>query len=402
MRDFSPPGRPTLRRPIESRERHSRRAALVTFCMNQEHRRIRVAIVFGGRTAEHEVSLQSAKNIVEAIDKDKYDVVLIGIDKNGRWLLNEASTYLLNSNNPKLIALNRDAKEVALVATSRDSHLLDVETKLDQGSVDVVFPVLHGPYGEDGSIQGLLKLASIPCVGANILSSAINMDKDVMKRLLREAGLPVVRLLTLRRDSSAKPSFEEVTGKLGSPIFVKPANLGSSIGVHKVSSSEEFGSAVADAFQFDNKILVEEAIHGREVECSVLGNDKPDASIPGEIVPNADFYSYQSKYIDDGAALKIPADLPAETVTRVQDLAIRAFKSLECEGMARVDFFVKDDADIIINEVNTIPGFTRISMYPKLWEASGLSYPDLIDRLIQLAIERAQRDGQLKTSIELS
>jgi D-alanine-D-alanine ligase len=366
-------------------------------------KKTRVGILFGGKSAEHEVSLQSAKNVVEAIDKNKYEVVLIGIDKSGRWYLNDASRFLLNADNPKLIALNQSSESVALLPGGSDKQeLVSLSRDESHGPVDVVFPILHGTYGEDGTVQGLLKLANVPFVGAGVLGSAVGMDKDVMKRLLRDAGLPIPKFLTFHKHAAAAIDFEKVKVHLGLPMFVKPANSGSSVGIHKIKDEKQFAGFVADAFQYDNKILFEEAIAGREIECSVLGNENPIASVPGEIIPQHEFYSYEAKYIDEqGALLEIPAKLPEETVARVQTLAVQAFQSLCCEGMARVDFFLKENGELLLNEINTIPGFTKISMYPKLWEVSGISYPDLIDRLIQLAIERFEKEKQLKTSVDL-
>lgn len=367
------------------------------------NKKIRVGILFGGKSAEHEVSLQSAKNVVEAMDKSKYEVVLIGIDKSGRWYLNDASCFLLNTDNPKLIKLNKSNESVALLPGGSDKQeLVSISKSQSHGPVDVVFPILHGTYGEDGTVQGLLKLANVPFVGAGVLGSAVGMDKDVMKRLLRDAGLPIPKFLTFHKHAAAATDFEKVKAQLGLPMFVKPANLGSSVGIHKVKNEKQFADAIADAFQYDTKILIEEAIIGREIECSVLGNENPIASLPGEIIPQHEFYSYQAKYIDEhGALLEIPAKLPDDIVKRVQELAVKAFQVLCCEGMARVDFFLKENGDLFVNELNTIPGFTKISMYPKLWEVSGISYPELIDRLIQLAIERFEKEKQLKTSVEL-
>jgi D-alanine-D-alanine ligase len=365
------------------------------------NRRIRVAVLFGGKSAEHEVSLQSAKNVIEALDKTKYEPVLIGIDKQGRWHLNESSQFLLNADNPKLIALNKASEDVALVPGSREGQFVSLNAPRSLGAVDVVFPVLHGTFGEDGTVQGLLKLADVPFVGAGVLGSAVGMDKDVMKRLLRDAGIRMAKFLTFRRLSDV--DFDDVTAQLGLPFFVKPANLGSSVGIHKVKDRKQFEHAVCDAFQYDRKILAEECIVGREIEVSVLGNDDPIASVPGEIIPQHEFYSYEAKYIDEhGAILEIPAQLPASVVQEVQRVAVESFKVLCCEGMARADFFVRDNGGVIFNEINTIPGFTKISMYPKLWEASGISYTELIDRLIQLAIERFEKEKKLKTSFELA
>ncbi|MBI5095264.1 MAG: D-alanine--D-alanine ligase [Candidatus Hydrogenedentes bacterium] len=361
--------------------------------------RTRVAVIFGGRSAEHEVSLQSAKNIIEAIDKNRYEVVPIGIDKQGGWRVGQESHYLLHADNPKLIALNHSGESVALVPSPVEKNLVPLEGGLPLEPVDVVFPVLHGPYGEDGTIQGLLKLAGIPFVGAGVLGSALGMDKDVMKRLFRDAGLPVSKFVVLRRN--ATPDVAAILREVGLPCFVKPANMGSSVGVSKVESADQLPEAIRAAFIYDHKVVVEEYIAGRELECSVLGNDAPIASVPGEIVPHADFYSYEAKYIDEnGAELIIPANVPADIVQQIQKLSIAAFQTLECEGMARVDMFLRGSNELVLNEINTIPGFTRISMYPKLWEASGLSYPELINRLIQLALERHQRDQALKTTYE--
>ncbi len=358
-------------------------------------KKIKVGILFGGKSAEHAVSLLSAKNVIDAIDKDKYEPLLIGIDKTGRWLLNEPSQFLLNSTNPKLVRLNQASESVALVPQS-EGRLTSLSSNSLDKSVDVVFPILHGPFGEDGTIQGLLKLANVPFVGAGVLGSAVGMDKDVMKRLLREAGIPTVNFLAFRYGET--PKFDNVVPVLGLPVFVKPANLGSSVGISKVKDEASFKQAVADAFQYDTKILIEECIHGREIECAVLGNNDPQASLPGEVIPTHEFYSYEAKYIDEhGARFEIPARLTAETIARVQELAITTFKALDCQGMGRVDFFLKENGDLYVNEINTIPGFTTISMYPKLWQASGVDYAELIDRLIQLAIERFEREQNLKT-----
>jgi len=361
--------------------------------------KIRVGVIFGGKSAEHEVSLQSAKNIIEAIDKDKYEVVLIGMDKEGKWYLNEDSQFLLNMNNPKLIQLNKSDKPVALIPGEQSNQLINMNGYESLGQIDVVFPVLHGPYGEDGTIQGLLKLANIPYVGADVLGSAVGMDKDVMKRLLRDARVPIAKFLAYEAGEDYA-EFNQVKDELGMPVFVKPANLGSSVGISKVRTEDEFEKAMKLAFEFDNKVIIEENIIGREIECSVLGNKNPIASVPGEVLPSSDFYSYESKYIDEkGAVLQMPADLSNEEVERIQECSIKTYKALCCKGMARVDVFLKENGEIIVNEINTIPGFTRISMYPKLWELSGIPYKDLIDRLIQLAIERHENDKKLKTSL---
>lgn len=362
-------------------------------------KKINVAVLFGGKSVEHEVSLQSVKNVVEAIDKEKYNITLIGIDKTGRWHLSDSSQFLLNSNDPKHIALAKSDKDVVLVPGDENRHVLGTSNGSLGSGIDVVFPILHGTYGEDGTIQGLLKLANIPFVGAGVLGSAIGMDKDVAKRLLRDAGIPIAKFLVAYKWEQDTLNFIEVVQHLGVPLFIKPANAGSSVGVSKVRNEAQFIRAIQEAFEFDDKILLEEFIEGREVECSVLGNEKPIVSIVGEIIAQQDFYSYEAKYIDEnGAVLTIPANLSNDAVKVIQDLAIKTFKVLCCEGMARVDFFLTKDNKAIVNEINTIPGFTRISMYPKLWEISGISYRELIDRLIQLALDRHAREQRLKSS----
>lgn len=363
-------------------------------------RKIRVGVIFGGRSAEHEVSLQSAKNVIAAIDRDKYEVVLIGLDKDGAWHLSDETRYLLNETDPKMIALNKTDNELALVPGERCRQVVSIRGEAEIGQLDVVFPVLHGTYGEDGTIQGMLKLADIPFVGADVLGSAIGMDKDVAKRLLRDAGIRIADFITLRKQEEA--DFKAAKERLGLPLFVKPACQGSSVGVSKVDGEEEFLAAIRKAFEYDVKVLVEECVAGREIECSVLGNDDPVASIPGEIIPRHEFYSYEAKYIDEnGAALEIPAKLTEGEIERIRETAKKTYTALSCEGMARVDFFLKKDGDIVVNEINTIPGFTRISMYPKLWEKSGIGYPELIERLIGLALERYEKQSRLKTRYDI-
>ena len=365
-------------------------------------RKVRVGILCGGKSAEHEVSLQSARSIVEAIDKEKYEVILIGIDKKGLWNVNEASRFLIHADDPKLIKLNTTGDNAALVPGRKVEQLVSLSGSRPVGPIDVVFPVLHGPFGEDGTVQGLLKVVDVPFVGASVLGSATAMDKDVAKRLLRDGGIPLAKFLVFDRSSEGSIDFNDVKSRLGLPLFVKPANLGSSVAINKAGDREHFEHAIRQAFEYDNKILVEEYIKGREVECSVLGNDKPIASVPGEVISRHEFYSYEAKYIDEkGAILEIPAKLAEQTLDKVQDLAIRTFKVLCCEGMARVDFFIRDNKEVIVNELNTIPGFTKISMYPKLWEASGISYAELIDRLLQLALERFEKEKKLKTSFSI-
>jgi D-alanine-D-alanine ligase len=351
--------------------------------------KIRVGILFGGKSAEHEISLQSARNVVEAIDKSKYEPVLIGIDKTGRWLLDSGSQKLLAS-------IVNSGDSIALIPQS-DGQITHLANRSGSGKVDVIFPVLHGPFGEDGTVQGLLKLANVPFVGASVLGSAIGMDKDVMKRLLRDADIPIGHFRTCLYGET--PEYAGVVSELGLPLFVKPANLGSSVGISKVHDEQEYVRAMSEAFRFDRKLLIEEFIPGREIECAVLGNEEPVASVPGEIHPQHEFYSYEAKYQDEhGAILDIPAKLDPATVRRVQALAVKTFQVLCCEGMARVDSFLCNDGSLLVNEINTIPGFTAISMYPKLWAASGISYTELIDRLIQLAIDRFRNEQRLRTS----
>lgn len=355
-------------------------------------RKIRVGILFGGKSAEHEVSLRSAKSVAEALDKEKFDVVFIGIDKSGKWLPPADSKRLLASA-PALYA-KKGGESVALIPQSAGT--LEEDGKPSK-KIDVVFPILHGPFGEDGTVQGLLKLADVPFVGPSVLGSAIGMDKDVMKRLLRDAGIPIGKFLTLHKGE--KITYEKAVRALGSPLFIKPANLGSSVGVTKAHNKKEFNKAIKEAFEFDTKILIEEFIDGREIECAVLGNERPRASVPGEIIPSHEFYSYEAKYLDEnGARLDIPAKLPKKVQRRVQELAIQTFKVLCCEGMGRVDTFVTKRGHVYVNEINTIPGFTSISMYPKLWEASGVSYSKLMEILVLLAIERFEKDKKLKVS----
>lgn len=374
-------------------------------------KKLRVGILFGGKSGEHEVSIVSATNVFGALDKDKYDVTLIGIDKNGRWLLPDQALFLTNAANPRLVKLNKESQTVSLVPYENDSSLVPVGATAGPSAVgrfDVVLPILHGTYGEDGTIQGLLELANVPYVGSGVLGSSVGMDKDVSKRLFQAAGIPVVPARVLRRhEFEKKPQvlIDETIRELGLPFFVKPANMGSSVGVHKVKTREEAAAKIGDAFRYDVKILAEKAVAARELECAVLGNDEPKVSIVGEIVPTHEFYSYEAKYIDDnGALLKIPAEgVDAVLMKKIQDLALRAFAALELKGLARVDFFLdKNTGELFLNEVNTIPGFTQISMYPKLWMASGMTYQGLLDELICLAIERHAEKNSLKTTFDPS
>ncbi|QDK36624.1 D-alanine--D-alanine ligase family protein [Bdellovibrio sp. NC01] len=355
-----------------------------------------IALIFGGKSAEHEVSLRSAKNIADALDKDLFSPVFIGISKQGSWY-RFANNDVFKNITIDDTHLPAEAEPVALIALKGAPVLYSLKDQ-SKTTVDCAFPILHGTMGEDGTIQGLFKMVQLPFVGCGVWSSAAGMDKEVMKRLLEQAGIPSARymLLTPYKDTS----YEEIVAKLGTPFFIKPANAGSSVGVHKVKSASDFAVNLKDAFQFDNKVLAEEFIKGRELECSVMGlNHKPKASLPGEVIPQHDFYSYEAKYVDDnGALIEIPAKLNGDETKRMQTLAEKTFHVMGCDGLTRVDGFLRPNGDIYINEINTIPGFTKISMYPKMWEASGVSYKELITSLINLAFEKFEIESKLKTS----
>jgi len=354
--------------------------------------KLRVGILFGGKSAEHEISLQSAKNVYDAIDRNRFDPVLIGIEKTGKWRLAGDSVSPLNRG--AAVALIPESEGV-LCQTCRESPR---NSGADNLKLDVVFPILHGPFGEDGTVQGLLKLAGVPFVGSGVLGSAVGMDKDVMKRLFRDAGIPIGKFLAFR-SHEPPPPFAETEAALGNPVFVKPANMGSSVGISKAHNAAEFSAAVKEAFWYDTKIIAEEYIRGREIECAVLGNETPAASVLGEIIPRHEFYSYDAKYLDEnGAALEIPAKIDSENAKRIQALAVKAFQVLGCEGLARVDFFLRENGEALINEINTMPGFTKISMYPKLWETCGIGYTELITRLITFALERFEKERGVRTS----
>jgi D-alanine-D-alanine ligase len=359
-------------------------------------RKPRVLLVFGGRSAEHEVSVVSARSVIEALDSDRYDAVCVGIDKEGGWHLLPGPPALPEGAAAELPAVASEAGSEVALAREPGSRELVTETGERRG-FDVVFPVLHGPFGEDGTIQGLLELAGIPYVGAGVLASAVGMDKPTQKVLFRAAGLPVApHVVVHEREWLEDPeSVEARADDLGYPLFVKPSALGSSVGITKVHEPGELSSAVKEALAYGRKALVEGSIEGaRELEVSVLGNEDPVASVAGEIIPKGhEFYDYAAKYLDEhGAQLVIPAAIPPEVMEEVRRMAVAAFRSIDAEGMARVDFFYREPEELLVNEINTIPGFTQISMYPKLWEASGLSYPDLIDRLVALAVERHRRE----------
>jgi D-alanine-D-alanine ligase len=417
-------------------------------------KKLRVGILFGGRSGEHEVSLLSAASILEAIDKSKYDVVPVGITRQGKWVVAGHAENLLKGNAKQLASSARpdpagspgpqssshhlragdpeatagaallakgEAVIVPPVPSSGDMHeLVPFETDAGDRSgpsaiastpshelidVDVIFPVLHGTFGEDGTIQGLLELADIPYVGAGVLGSAAGMDKDVMKRLFIADGLPIVKHVTILREDwrkDAKKARKQIEKSLKYPVFVKPANLGSSVGITKAHGRDELGPSIDHAAEFDRKIVIEEAVGGkkgraREIECSVLGNDKPEASVPGEIVPSDEFYTYEAKYVSEGSQLVIPAKLNRKQTKQVREMAVRSFQAVDGAGLARVDFLLDPKSQkIYVNEINTMPGFTAISMYPKLWAATGLSYPKLIDRLIQLGLERHEEKKKNK------
>ena len=352
-------------------------------------RKLRVALLFGGRSAEHDVSLMSAANVFRALDPARYEVVPIAVSRAGAWMLCPPGEGRFPAEVPA------DGPLVTLLPGGGGRLVVASDSAAEPPApVDVIFPVLHGPFGEDGSVQGLAELAGVPFVGASVFASAAAMDKDAAKRLLRDAGLPIVKFRTLTPADA--PSFAEIVAELGRPLFVKPARLGSSVGVGRADSAEEFDAALREAFRHDRKVLVEECMRAREVECGVLedADGTLTTSLPGEIVPTNRyaFYTYEAKYLDeDGAVLKIPADLPKAVVKRVQDLSLQAFRALGCEAMARVDFFLRPDMSVVVSEVNTIPGFTNISMYPLAFQASGVSYPALIDRLIRHALARAGR-----------
>jgi D-alanine-D-alanine ligase len=363
-------------------------------------KRLRIGVLFGGRSGEHEVSLASAASVLRALDPEKYEAVPIGISKDGRWLVGGGAVKLLADvlKSGERVSLPPDPTSAALVPLAQGSGRPSV-------AVDVMFPVLHGTFGEDGTVQGLLELTGLPYVGAGVLASAVGMDKDVQKRLFAEAGLPIVPFLAVRRgeweQNRAKVTLQ-IKKKFKFPLFVKPATLGSSVGMTRVKNAHELGAAMDLAAEFALKIIVERGVNGREIEVSVLGNDDVKASIPGEIVPHREFYDYAAKYLEDGTELVIPAVLTKKQVATFQDYAVRSFRAIDGTGMARCDFFLeRSNGKIFINELNTIPGFTSISMYPKLWEASGLPYPALIDRLIELALELHREKSRTKYSIEL-
>ena len=365
---------------------------------------LRVGVLFGGRSGEHDVSLCSAASVISALDPAKYDVIAIGIDRDGRWYVQDKATVIDHPDFGRVMAMEK--KGEWLVKNYEDSGKLIIYNTEDNNSisVDLVIPVVHGTFCEDGTLQGLLELAMVPYVGADVIGSAVGMDKDISKRLLSHGGIPVVPWITIIQSQWAgkkKEFIERCAEEIGLPLFVKPANTGSSVGVKKVKTIKGIADAVDYALQYDDKVLVEKAVDAREIECAVLGNDDPVASVPGEIIPKHEFYSYEAKYIDpDGAALVIPAHIDGDTAAKIRECALRAFKILNCSSMARVDFFLeKNGTAFYLNEINTIPGFTSISMYPKLFAYSGISYGELIDSLIELALERHMKKLRIKREI---
>ena len=359
-------------------------------------KKTRVLVLFGGRSAEHEVSVVSARSVCAAIDRERYDVVLAGITREGHWLLDDGDEKLLSATS----VTSGDWPEVRLAG--RGSQLVAAQdSRIPGAGFDVVFPLLHGPYGEDGTIQGLLELANVAYVGAGVSASAAGMDKALARAVFRSAGLSQTDYTVLRR-SEWRGHPEAVLATLEQtfdyPLFVKPVNLGSSVGITKAHNSGQLSNGLNLAAKFDTKMMIEASVEGaRELECAVLGNDEPLASGVGEIIPGAEFYDYNTKYIDDRSELRIPADLDENLTSAVRTMAVRAFQAIDCSGLARVDFLLRPGGDVLINEINTMPGFTPISMYPKLWQAEGLSYADLIDRLIGLAIERCSDRSDLRT-----
>jgi len=346
--------------------------------------KLSVALVFGGRSTEHEISKLSTESIIQKVDRSKYDISLIKIELSSDWwLLKGDDLHNLN-----------DAQKIHVEKSGAKGVIIDADGNKIK-SIDVFFPVLHGIYGEDGTIQGLFRMLDVAFVGCDVLASAACMDKDFTKRILRDANIQVAPYLVAK--AGQIPSFEEASKELGETLFLKPANMGSSVGVYKVNNKADYEARMNEGLGLDKKVLIEQEIIGRELECAVLGNEMPKASLPGEIVMNSDFYDFESKYVDDEASSTvIPADIPSEKTEELRDTAIAAYKALECEGLARVDFFMTRDGELMINEINTLPGFTKISMYPKMWEASGIAYAELLDILIELAIERQLKQDQLK------
>src|SRR5450759_367077 len=367
------------------------------------HPKTKIGVLYGGRSGEHNVSLCSAASVVYALDQNKYEVIAIGIDRDGRWYVQDKPEIIPDKDFGQILSLKKRGKWLVNHFEQENRlHIYNIENKNEEVIIDIVFPVLHGTYGEDGTLQGLLELAMVPYVGADVAGSAVGMDKDIAKRLLREAGIPVVPSLTISKhqwQDNPEIIIQDALSKLGMTLFVKPLCTGSSVGVKKVKGKELLPEAIDFAFQFDTRIMIEKAIDCREIECAVLGNENPAASILGEITPNHEFYSYEAKYIDpNGETMKIPADIDGNLAGLIRKAAVKGYIALACSSLARVDFFLdKKTNEFYLNEINTLPGFTSISMYPKLWEATGLKYSDLLDKLIALALERHRNKMNVKT-----
>jgi D-alanine-D-alanine ligase len=378
-------------------------------------KKLRVGIIYGGRSGEHEVSIASAAAVVQNLDKQRYEATPIRIEKDGRWIIadrlpvsSSAAEVIEQSRSNTAHRLGRGGREAHLFAHPGDEQIMTIERGSNPAitgvALDVVFPVLHGPYGEDGTVQGLLELANIPYVGAGVLSSAVGMDKAIAKLVFAARGLPQAKYLVVtRREWKAAPAdiTRDVTSTLGYPVFVKPANLGSSVGISKAKREADLAAAIDLAAEFDRKVVIEAAVpNAREIEIAVLGNDAPEVSVPGEVIPSREFYDYESKYLDADSRTIVPADLPANVTAEVKRLAIEVFRAVDCAGMARVDFLMDGTTGTLyVNEINTIPGFTTISMYAKMWAASGVPYPELLDRLITLARERHAEKQLIRTSL---
>jgi D-alanine-D-alanine ligase len=365
--------------------------------------KLKIGVLYGGRSGEHDVSLCSAASVVAALDKSKYDVVAIGIDRDGRWYVQDQPEIVVDKAFGKIMSLKKRGLWLVNHFEQKNKlYIYNLETSGEKVFVDVVFPVLHGTYGEDGTLQGLLELAMVPYVGVDVAGSAVGMDKDIAKRLLKEAGIPVVPWITVGKHDwleHPKNILSHALNQLSLPLFVKPLCTGSSVGIKKVKVKKELADAIDYAFQFDTRIMIETGIDCREIECAVLGNERPQASVPGEILPQHEFYSYEAKYLDpEGARMNIPAKLPAKLSAAIRQCAVAGFKALNCNSMARVDFFLdKKTNQFYLNEINTLPGFTSISMYPKLWAATGIQYSELLDHLVALALTRHREKSAIKT-----
>jgi D-alanine-D-alanine ligase len=354
--------------------------------------KLNIGVLIGGKSSEHKISLLSGKNVVNAIDRTRFDVTVVYIDPNGKWHYSGDTVVLANEDNARNVEFAGESIPVLFSQNSDDHNLIAYDSGKVITKLDVLYPVLHGNFGEDGSVQGLARLANIPIVGCGILGSAMGMDKDITKRILRDENIPVAPSITAKKGINDQISFAEISSTLGNEVFIKPVTLGSSVGVSYVTNEEEYSKAIALAFSLDNKVLIEKKIIGREIECAVKGNIFPQASAIGEVIPKDTWYSFESKYIDpNGAALAIPAEMTTDEVEKAQKVAIASYSALECRGLTRVDMFLTADGNIYVNEVNTLPGFTKISMYPKLWEVSGVSYQNLVSELIELALEEHER-----------